>query len=365
MKQFRTKIILSCSAFLLSLFFLELFFRFFLPQPISALKNDLKRGRFKEAGVYKNHTPEFQAEVIVNQEGFVDHSWEINSEDSIALLVGDSFVQAAQVNLEDGWGRKLDQLFQQNQANIKVLSLGIPGAGIATEFELIKQYTPKSQPKIIYFSFLVDNDIFNNHPELEAKQDKPFYQLQNDQLHLIWKESSEQESIILKNSHLTRWIHRKLWKKKEGKRRMTKGDGVPLNFHVHKTPPTKLWQESWETTQKAFTELSNYCNEHNIELKIVLTPAHWQVSPSKAERLKKQFPLMKNWDIENYAYQRSATILQELGLTTIDLYPQFRNHPDPDLLYFPIDAHWTKEGHALAAEILYTNWKDLNNISEN
>ena len=357
MRQLRSKILLFNAVFILSLFFLEVFFRLALPQEPFAFPNNLKRGRFTKEGTYQNKTMEFKATVIVNKEGFVDSPWEDTAK-PVVFLVGDSFVQAAQVNLEDGWGRKLQSLFQKDAFDPQIISFGIPGAGIATEFELIKQYAPQLKPKIIYLSFLVDNDIFNNHSQLEAKQDKPFYILQDNRLVLHWESSSHQKNILLQNFHLARWLQQNLWLKKEQKRRITLGNGVPLNFYVHQNPPSPIWEEAWMITQKAFEDLSNYCHKNDIDLKIVLTPAHWQISRTKTQQLKSQFPQMSNWDIENYAYQRSERMLKELNVTTIDLYADFRSHPDPDLLYYPIDAHWTKEGHALAAEILYTNWKD-------
>lgn len=357
MKPLQSKILLSGLSLLITLFIIELFFSFFVPQIIPTSKHNLKRGRFVETGIYRNHSPEFDVKVIVNDDGFTDYPWTYSSAQPIALLVGDSFVQSAQVNPDDGWGRKLNTLFTKNDIDMKVLSLGVPGAGTATEFELIKKYAPILKPKIIYLSFLVDNDIFNNHWDLESKQDKPFYQIENDELVLSWKDAPETESFLLRNSHFSRWIYRKYWKRNEQKRRLEEGDGVPLNFHVHNSSPDETWDESWKLTQKIFSEMAQYCQRNDISLQIVLTPAHWQISKRKEEQLKKQFPSMKYWNIETFAYQRSKIMIEELNVEVIDLYPNFQKHSNPDSLYYSIDGHWTRQGYALAAQTLYLSWK--------
>ena len=357
MRHYLAKILLLLSALGISILAVELLFRLALPQPEAPLRADLRRGRFIKRGTYQYKTTEFSVEVVVNEAGFVDQDWPTEGAQAVALLVGDSFVQAAQVSLKEGWGRQLQQLHQEHHSSLKILSLGVPGAGIATEFELIKQYAPQLNPSIIYLSFLVDNDIFNNHPQLEAKVDKPFYLRQDGELILSWDASSQQKNWY-QNLHTVRWISQNSWKKNERERRMTMGEGVPLNFHVHHKTSDPIWEESWKTTKQALSLLSTYCRDRDIELNVVLTPAHWQVSSTKEVQMKRQFPPMQDWDIENYAYERSLSMLKEIGVNTIDLYPIFRDHPSPDSLYYPRDSHWTKEGHALAAKILYTNWEE-------
>ena len=93
------------------------------------------------------------------------------------LVLGDSFVQPP-VPLDAGFGRQLDALLGPE---VEVLNLGVPGAGTATRSSCSIAMA-RAEPDLVVLGFLVANDAFNNHPLLDTKPDKPFFQLVDEDL---------------------------------------------------------------------------------------------------------------------------------------------------------------------------------------
>ena len=112
---------LLTSLLLLGIF--EVVVRSYHPQPPIQQKHrplNLNRGQFTHPGVHLNQTREYSVQVHVNKYGFVDQEWEIPNPES-TLLIGDSFVQAAQVELVEGLGRQLEHALHS-----PMLSIGVP-----------------------------------------------------------------------------------------------------------------------------------------------------------------------------------------------------------------------------------------------
>ena len=107
---------------------LEVGCRLYNPQPpIVQTKDILNRGKFTTPGTHHNRQQEFSVSLEVNSDGFVDYEWD-DSEATDILLIGDSFVQGAQVSMDQSVGRILHNELAQN-----VKSIGVPGAGTRRE----------------------------------------------------------------------------------------------------------------------------------------------------------------------------------------------------------------------------------------
>ena len=262
MNPIQSKLLLSFCALFCTLLSLEIAFVFLLPQPKELEAHSLNRGRFTRPGIHHNQSSEFSVSVKVNQQGFVDSEWK--KENTDILVLGDSFVQAAQVQEEEGLGRQMTQFFAQKDQRKNIISIGVPGAGTVTEFELLKEHSPILQPKELLLGFLVDNDIFNNHWDLESKSNKPFYRVQENELKLFWKENLINTSFAWQYSNLFRWGYQRYWRYSEKKRQLSQRNNIPLPFEVYNPNPSKLWKESWIITQRILREMKNYCLKNNI-----------------------------------------------------------------------------------------------------
>ncbi len=183
---------LLVAASLLTLATLELGVRWLAPEPLES-PVATRRGAFLTPGDHPLHTDEFDVQVHVNSDGFVDREWGPRVPGRArVIVVGDSFVQAAQVALPQGFGRMLDA---DLGPDVEVLSMGVPGAGTATALRLIDEQALPRDPDLVVLGFLVANDVLNNDPLLDGKPDKPYYRLQDGEL-LPWSLADAQVPVI-------------------------------------------------------------------------------------------------------------------------------------------------------------------------
>ena len=331
---------------------MELMVRWFDPQAVGAPGvQELRRGRFSEPGKHEIRTAEFHVQVHVNTAGFVDREWGPRRPGvSRVLLVGDSFVQAAQVPLEQGLGRVLStELTDLRGAEVEVLSMGVPGAGTATSLDLVRTEGIGLKPDVVVLGFLVSNDIMNNHPLLEGKTDKPFYMLQDGALVPTDREvhlSQGAGSVPLwALSHTLRWGVRRWLSSKEAQRQIDAGDGVPIPLRVHDPQPGPHWEESWQVTAAMVDALGKYCESRGIRLGILLIPDDAQSSTAGRDRMTARWPESAQWDLD--AATRRAEGLAAQHAAVLDLQPALSGAGRG--LYFVQDGHWTARGHGAAA----------------
>ena len=331
---------------------LEVGCRMFAPQPpLSLTKDLLNRGRFTQPGTHQNHQSEFATFLEVNSDGFVDYEWATDQPTDI-LLIGDSFVQGAQVPMTLSIGRILN-----NTLNQDVKSMGIPGAGTTTELMLLKHWLDVLKPKIVLVGFLPSNDILNNHPDLESKSDKPFVDLtewrREQSINIEMNEPSIDASGLTAHSHLIRWFTRTMHTNKIQRIKLSKGDGVPIDWHVYNPEIDSTWTEAWSITSVLFQNIHNLCASKGIILKVLLFPSIEEVSSSYQQHIRSNYPATQLWGFEQGLEVQSLDVLLSAGIeptNILSLYPAFTSHERPDDLYFQIDHHWTPLGHALASK---------------
>ncbi len=308
------------------------------PQPLGAVDAPLLRGPLSEPGDHPIRTPEYDVTVHVNQEGFVDREWGEKAGGRIILL-GDSFVQAAQVPMEQGFGRVIEAtLGSIGIVGADVLSMGVPGAGTATELGVLDKYALPRSPDLVILAFLVANDVLNNHPLLEDRTDKPFYAL--DAGKLVKTDAMVLDSgWLFRVSHLYRRLARDSEERRVSERKIARGGGIPIDLHVHNPAPDPTWQQAWTVTQALIAEIARRCEARDVAFATILIPDRVQAVGHS------DWPGTESWDVSR-AQVRAATMARQHG-QVLDLSGTFAGHPE---LYFETDGHWTADGHRVAGE---------------
>lgn len=321
----------------------ELGVRLAAPQPESV---PLLRGQLTRPGETRVFTPEYDVRVHVNADGFVDREWG-DKRGPRVVLIGDSFVQAAQVTPGEGIGRRLEA----ELPGVEVLSMGVPGAGTATELGVLETWGLPARPDVVVLGFLVANDVLNNHPLLDTHPDKPFYRLANGG---VVPAGPTGEAVPLpwlwSRSHAFRLVAG-LWAAREAaQEKIAAGGGIPVDYQVYAPTPDPRWEEAWAITGGLLTRVAEACADAGVPLVIALFPDQVQATADGRARVVHDWPQMATWDPT--AAQRRARALAEPIAPTIDLLPAFTAAPPAPPLYFPRDGHWTPAGHALAARAL-------------
>jgi len=319
------------------------------PQADAPLAGSLLRGPLTRPGDHRVRTEAGEATVHVNAHGFVDHEWPspdaAKGAPRVAVL-GDSFVQGAQVALDDGYGRRLQSALRAGGSpTAEVLSLGVPGAGTATALEVYRAHVRALRPDVVVLGFLVANDVLNNHPLLEAKDDKPFYARAPDgALVRTGAARTLARGPLWEASHAWRWITRERVAAEVARRKVALGRGVPVDLRVHDPTPDPVWEEAWAVTDALVGALAREAHADGARFVTVLFPDGVTANARDRDAAVGRWPAAAAWDPAR-AQARAATMAARHG-PVIDLLPALRDRPS---LYLPKDGHWTADGHAAAA----------------
>lgn len=348
------RLALASTTLLLALGAVELGVRTLAPQPDGAPLG-LLRGPFTTPGDHPVRTEEYAVTVHVNRHGFVDREWADSKRGPRVVVVGDSFVQAAQVPLEAGYGRRLEA---ELGGLAEVESVGVPGAGQATELDLLAAVILPRDPDVVVLGFLVANDVLNNHPLLEQKDDKPFYRLRGGVLERVDAVGWDPPGGPLWRASATwRLVARAAAERRVATQKLEAGRGVPLDLRVYDPTADPTWEEAWAVTDALLAEMARRCTAAGARLVVVLFPDAVSAGGAGREAAVTRWPALGGWDLE--APTRRAAALAARHATVVDLAPGFAAHagpagvdaPPPSALHLPRDGHWTAEGHALAARL--------------
>ena len=348
------KATLAIGGFILALSLVEVSVRIITPQSPLAQSNEvLNRGRFTSPGIHHNHQPEFSTKIEVNSQGFVDYEWNYETPNEV-LFIGDSFVQGAQVPMNQSVGRILHESLSGG-----VTSMGVPGAGTTTELLLLEHWLPILEPKMVILGLLASNDVLNNHPELESKSDKPFINLKtwrdSQTISIEMNEPSISGQTLLGTSHLFRWYIRQTQTKQILQHKIRVGNGIPIDWHVYSPTPDDTWNEAWLITTALFKQIKELCEDRNVQFKVVLIPSIEEISPHYQRKIVTQYPSIKTWLFTQTLEHKSLQMLTAAGINSsniLSLYPTFLSHNNSTGLYFTQDHHWTELGHGLASQTI-------------
>ena len=196
--NYSKKIFLIFFGFILAILFLELFIRIsinFLPSTYLPTYGIYQKSSSiigqklvpNSKGVWNR---EGFSKVEINSKGWNDYERNYQkSEKSIRIaIVGDSFIEALQVDKSNAVGQVMELWLNNNCDSIsddytfEVLSFGVSGWGTAQMYLTIRDEVILYKPDYVVLAFFPGNDLKNNIYELELNPYRPYFELKNDDL---------------------------------------------------------------------------------------------------------------------------------------------------------------------------------------
>jgi hypothetical protein len=256
-------------------------------------------------------------------------------------VIGDSFVEGMTVPYEQTLTSRLTRLQGKVVAN-----LGQPGYGPQQELIVLKRYGVPLRPRTVVWMFYEGNDLS------DAEQYAGYVHRPPGWWSLFWGRSFTQ-SFLKRIDHLTlppgvraSGIVRAPNSEKSTTYffdRLSAFSAVRLN-------PEHL--RALEETRNALAEARDICAANGCRLVVVFIPTAFRALQPAC-----RFPresACRNWvlnDLPERFRRTVESLSREIGY--IELTPEFtaavRGGAAP---YYRDDAHWTEQGHAMAAEIV-------------
>lgn len=284
------------------------------------------------------------------------------------LVLGDSFVEAAQVAEEYSFVQRLERSLNAKAPpkRVEVLNAGIGGWGTGQQMLYLQQEGPRLQPDLVLLVFYPGNDVANNSAILERQQRleepfKPYWELDgaeglrqapHRQKDAAWFEDvlwlgrrSSAAFNFVESGFFDKFRYRDL--------DLVGGQGdVGKPVLMADYPPE--WEQSWQVTERLLGSAARTSEAAGSRFVVVVAPSTFQVVPEDwRDLVRSGRGRASDWD-QDKPNKRVAEIAARRGLTVIDLLPVLRAARDGGAgpLYFDRDKHWTANGHEVVARAL-------------
>ncbi len=309
-------------------------------------------------------TREGNADVQITEHGFrgVDVSPDAPRRGLRIALVGDSYIEARQVALEDSIGGRLGRDTGECAGHpIEVLAFGVSGYGTAQEYLLYRERVAAYHPDLVVLAFLTGNDVADNSPHVHASDSvRPYFAVgANDTL--VLDESFRETEAYRARANEPAW--RTLLHRSQLVRALsalgghgngsTRGE-LGLSDEVYAPPTNDTWRDAWARTESLVRHYARDVRADGSRFAVVSLANAIQSDPDPAVR--ERFRTAVHAESLDYPDQRIAEAGARDGYPVLTLVPTLRAYAeehDTQLHGFENTAmgtgHWNERGHELAS----------------
>lgn len=326
------------------------------------------------SGWWTQEEREFVVPVQINGAGRRDvERPEAKPADTVRVLVlGDSFVEALHVPLDEIFPRRLEvQLNQNGRApRVEVLAAGVSGYGTASETLYFERDGRRYAPDLVLLAFYPGNDVKNNSPTLEDTL-PPVYAADGTLERVDHGKRKREvggrfgshayeymrQLVLVRHPALAQTLAEKGLVRRDAVRAARARDGVPVDFWVFAARDNAEWADAWGRTEGLLERLRRSTAEARAGFAVVILSTRDQVYPESWSQIISANPAMqeRQWDLDR-PQRRVEAWCRAHEVPCVAMAPAFREaaKTQSEPLHYPHDGHWTAAGHRLAAEELAT-----------
>lgn len=327
-----------------------------------------------------NPLPEGSVLVEYNSDGWRDTEHDpLNLENKTRIVVlGDSFMEAYSVDVEQAFHKQLERLATAQGINLEAINLGIGGYGTLQEYLAYKKAGKSFSPKVVLLGFYLSNDVHNNSLHLSTDSEwtmksksRPFLDPSKDKKWKIIK--PDFQAAMLRYTETTESL---FWQMKQysalaammsqARKKLKALPFVPnaynyqqkrvREFAIH-CDDSSVHAQAWKITERILRKLKADVEESGGTLVVFSVPGLHEVETnSDARFLADLEPHYKNCIANLTGYTKLATMLQENKIQFVDLLRHFKKRTNEagKSLFRWSDKHWNNKGHELAAEVVFS-----------
>ena len=321
-------------------------------------------------------TSEFTTRVTISPLGLRDPrtAYARPSDTFRVLLLGDSFVEAVQVDASKTTAARLEAGLQQQAGRpVQVINAGVAGYGTGQELLLFEEEGAKYQANVVVLIVFLGNDIGDNsyrHDPTRGEQtSRPTFELDSEKMIRVVPgaplsrrpdpRNALRSCCLLYNVFET-GVLLKLNNGPIRDQPEFENDGRYLVRSLYEKYPDPEMERSWRITERLLGLMRDRVRSENVQLLVVGAP-DWLALDSSAwqERVGGSRAVSGR-----YAPDVPSRMLSEIaaksGVPYLDLMPILARASVGEQLYFPIDSHWTPAGHQVVAEAIQAKLREMN-----
>ncbi|MCB9592312.1 MAG: SGNH/GDSL hydrolase family protein [Sandaracinaceae bacterium] len=320
------------------------------------------------AGAEGEFNREGHAHVRITEHGYrgVDHPREKPAGTFRLVVLGDSYTEARQVELEESFSARLEEQLATcpvlDGRPLEVLNFGVAGYGTAQEYLTLRERALAYSPDAVMLAFLTGNDVTDNHPSLRFGQ-YPYYELRDGELVLNddfrdseWfrsRTASGPMALVRRYSRIYQLLNNL---RGVSEAREQRGE-LGLNDAIYSPPASQDWNDAWAVTEALLARMNRELRADGRPFFVVTLSNALQVDPDPAVR--EAYRTSIGAEDLFYPDHRVAEAGARDGYPVLNLAPPLREHAEREHVYLHgFDntqmgtGHWNATGHRVASELM-------------
>ena len=319
---------------------------------------------------------EGDAYVEINKAGFRDTEHSLKKPDGTyrIAVIGDSYVEARHVALEDTFGKRLEKKLatcnRLSDREVEVLNFGVSGYGTAEELLTLRHRAWAYDPDLVLTTFFSGNDLRENfpqaYPELNTITHRAYFYFDREGLKLNtsfrdWSPDLFKYRLLLwgvHHSHTLELVNHAMrvidaWKIRRNSNHAFRE--TMLSEFTFAPPQTPVHQQAWALTEAILTLMHKEVIEHGAKFLLVTVTSPNQMDPEQRRLVKNRLGV-KTLD---YPERRLSSLGAKVGFPVFNLLYDFQRYADQTNVHlhgFPNtrlgSGHWNEKGHELAATLI-------------
>ena len=326
----------------------EVGIRLLMPQRMSIWSNTRDGLEIHWPGL-KTYLHNHNRILTINSAGMRDREHEIQKPNGVfrILVLGDSFMEALQVDWEDSLPGLLDRDLAAD--GVEVITAAVSGWSTAKQVTYLERYGLAYEPDLVLLVMTLHNDFIEN-------RNLPFHSIENglvvanppEYMSVTQYASLKAKAFMSSHSHLFRlaFLTTQARARKQGSRALEQH--VSELFRHQLSPELELARD---LTRQLFIRLVRVSRDAGARVAVVLIPLSSQLSDEKFEKFLTKHRLDSNTTDREQPQKWVKEWAAETEVPVVDLLDAFRSWTANHEKWLHVaDGHWGKEGHALAAE---------------
>lgn len=335
---------------------------------------------------YLYEIPEGRVSVTYNSKGWRDLEHAVEKPENVfrILVLGDSFMEANSVELDNTFYRQVEELARAVGKSVEVINMGVGGYGTLQEYLVFQHFGRFYKPDIVLVGFYIGNDLINNSLTLasiltqegQVTNARPFLDLNDatgwtitpvdfkaaqlsyakNKTSLEAKRSKLTEKLLLLRllaTGIARIPIPKFLTNREGPLEpVDKRDYEMALMGVNYCVEPAEFTQAWDITKRIFARFKEEVQAYGGELVVFSVPAIEEVSLEYMQAVTADVVYPDQLCLEDApGHARLTHMLTDLDIEHISLLQDFRRvMREDEINLYQSDLHWNPKGHTLAAE---------------